>query len=278
MLVPSSRRATFLASVASTVSVLTIIVALPLMHHYVQRTTSLMLSNVEMCKLESRDIWKQMNLASTRSVRKARLKDQPEHVDNKERMESRELMVHPDWTEFVVRTGNIYPLLLRERTLVRSVHLAHLDHPACPDLKDLADLPDHRDATANPEKTIAPAHLDRLVFVESLDRPGLRDPSVIAERFSTVPLLALPVPLAELALAERLAVVVTTESPESAAKLEFADSLENVELPEMPVFPDLQALLEILETLDLVLIARTALVGFLTVELQHPPRSPMYLK
>uniref|UniRef100_A0A1I8A061 Col_cuticle_N domain-containing protein n=1 Tax=Steinernema glaseri TaxID=37863 RepID=A0A1I8A061_9BILA len=72
MLVPSSRRATFLASVASTVSVLTIIVALPLMHNYVQRTTSLMLSNVELCKLESRDIWKQMNLASTRGGRKAR--------------------------------------------------------------------------------------------------------------------------------------------------------------------------------------------------------------
>lgn len=62
-MIPASREATFLASVASTVCVMSMIVVLPIMHTHFQRKVSMMLSHVELCKIESRDIWKQMSFS-----------------------------------------------------------------------------------------------------------------------------------------------------------------------------------------------------------------------
>jgi hypothetical protein len=45
-----SRRATFLASVCSTVCLLAVVILLPLMHTYIQRVTTIMLTDVELCK------------------------------------------------------------------------------------------------------------------------------------------------------------------------------------------------------------------------------------
>uniref|UniRef100_A0A1I7XC06 Col_cuticle_N domain-containing protein n=1 Tax=Heterorhabditis bacteriophora TaxID=37862 RepID=A0A1I7XC06_HETBA len=49
--IPCSRQATFIASVLSTVSVIAIIVGLPIMHVHIQKVTSIMMMDVELCKL-----------------------------------------------------------------------------------------------------------------------------------------------------------------------------------------------------------------------------------
>ncbi|CAJ0606708.1 unnamed protein product [Cylicocyclus nassatus] len=66
--VPCSRQATFTATVLSTVSIIVVIIGLPIMHMHIQRITSNMLSEVEMCKGESKDIWKQMSFSKPGNV------------------------------------------------------------------------------------------------------------------------------------------------------------------------------------------------------------------
>ncbi|KAI6240104.1 Col-cuticle-N domain-containing protein [Aphelenchoides fujianensis] len=61
-----SHGAVYTASICSTVSLMATIIILPMIHTQFQRKMSLMLSNVELCKLESRDIWKQMSFKSRR--------------------------------------------------------------------------------------------------------------------------------------------------------------------------------------------------------------------
>ncbi|VDO16365.1 unnamed protein product [Haemonchus placei] len=70
--VPSSRLATFSASVLSTVSIISVIIGLPMMHMHIQKLTSEMMSEVELCKSESRDIWKQMTFTKPSDIRTKR--------------------------------------------------------------------------------------------------------------------------------------------------------------------------------------------------------------
>lgn len=49
--VPCTRQATFTATVLSTAAIVAVIVGLPIMHMHVQRVTSAMLSEVELCKV-----------------------------------------------------------------------------------------------------------------------------------------------------------------------------------------------------------------------------------
>lgn len=51
--VPCSRQATFAATVLSTVSVIVVILGLPMMHMHIQKLTSAMLSEVELCRVRS---------------------------------------------------------------------------------------------------------------------------------------------------------------------------------------------------------------------------------
>ncbi|CAD6195821.1 unnamed protein product [Caenorhabditis auriculariae] len=64
------RTATVVGSVVTTCSILSVLIGLPLLHTHVQKVTSVMLAEVEMCKAESQDIWKQMPFSRTKILTK----------------------------------------------------------------------------------------------------------------------------------------------------------------------------------------------------------------
>ncbi|KAJ1351379.1 hypothetical protein KIN20_007370 [Parelaphostrongylus tenuis] len=51
--IPGSRQATFTATVISTVSIIAVIVGLPIVHMHIQKVTSFMLMEVDLCKVSA---------------------------------------------------------------------------------------------------------------------------------------------------------------------------------------------------------------------------------
>ena len=66
------RRQVFFTTVLSTTCTLVLIVALPLFHMHIQRVKTQMLADVDYCKDESRDLWKQLMTQGAGAKRQTR--------------------------------------------------------------------------------------------------------------------------------------------------------------------------------------------------------------
>lgn len=66
-----SHGAVYTASICSTFTLMATIIILPIVHNRAQQKLSLILSHVDLCKQEGRDIWKQMTFGPKREKRAA---------------------------------------------------------------------------------------------------------------------------------------------------------------------------------------------------------------
>ncbi|CAJ0571970.1 unnamed protein product, partial [Mesorhabditis spiculigera] len=264
--IPGSKCSVMVSTVLSTISLLALIIWLPILHSSIQRQTADMIAQVDLCKMESRDIWKQVTLAPHPAVNIRMehegmehvvpvLKDHLDHAEILERMDSLVVTASREIREEMDILGIIFPLLQLRRELVRSVRLDLLDHLECLGIREIVANLAIRANRAVTARTTVQAHPDPREYEAIRVRPVRRDREETGERSSMEPLQAQPARPEKWAPVARLEAVELMENPdwlEWEASEVLWETEEIREKPDWPDPKDRKAIRECPEVVDIV--------------------------